>query len=164
MDLIKEFRLDLDLVEHLRNPTIQIKESDVNSVRFTFQVLDERISVDLTGAVVKIVVKKPSELIFSQVCTVTDPPNGMCEVVLEQQAYNEKGYYSAELLITKGDITTTTHQFEFSCLNAISDAVIAGNSAHNVQSEQELTIWRGTQAEFEAIELKDTNTLYFTTE
>ena len=56
-----------------------------------------------------------------QDCTISDPTTGTCELILTTQAYIEVGNYSAELVVTKGDITTVTRSFTFSSLSAILD-------------------------------------------
>lgn len=103
------------------NPIIQIKESDLNSVRFDFRVLDDGTKVDLTGTTVSLAVQKPSGLTVVQDCTIIDATNGICELILTNQAYLEIGNHTAELILTKADVTSVTRTFEFSTLNAILD-------------------------------------------
>lgn len=121
-DLIKDFLISLDTVRNNKDiPTIQVKETDLNSVKFNFRILDDGDFVDLTGATVRLAVLKPSGLTVFQECTITDPLTGSCEVVLSTQAYVEVGTHSAELVITSGTISTVTRSFTFSSLNAILD-------------------------------------------
>jgi hypothetical protein len=103
------------------NPSIQVKESDLNSVKFNFQVSDDGIYVDLSGTSVVLTIKKPSGLTVFQDCTITDPSIGLCEVLLSNQAYLEIGNYSAELVITSGDVTAVTRAFTYTSLDAILD-------------------------------------------
>lgn len=98
-----------------------MKESDLNSVKFSFRVLDDGVAVDLTGSEVRLAVKKPSGMTVFQDCTITDAAQGSCEVVLTNQAYIEIGNHLGELIVAKDDIVTITNSFEFASLNAILD-------------------------------------------
>lgn len=103
------------------NPQIQMKETDLNSIRFTFSVLDDGQVCDLTGSIVRLTIKKPSTLTLVQDCVITDPVNGICEVILPNQAYIEVGNHSGELVITKDDLVSVTRSFEYASLSAILD-------------------------------------------
>jgi hypothetical protein len=105
----------------VETPAIQVKETDLNSIKFRFIVQDDGGIIDLTGTNVRLAVKKPSGLTVFQDCTILDPTTGTCEVILSTQAYIEVGNYSAELVITKEDIAVVTRSFTFSSLNAILD-------------------------------------------
>ena len=121
------------------NPQIQVKESDLNSIRFGFTVLDDNVAIDLTGAVVRLVVRKPSGLTIIQDCTITDAINGKCELVLSSQGYVEIGNYTGELVITKDDLVSVTREFTFSSLDAILDDDTL-ESQNDWQSFQELLL------------------------
>jgi hypothetical protein len=84
-----------------------------------FQVMDDGGVIDLTGATVRLAVQKPSGLTVFQDCEITAPIEGLCEVVLTNQAYIEVGNHAGELVITKDDTVTVTRSFAFSSLNAI---------------------------------------------
>jgi hypothetical protein len=103
------------------NPTIQVKETDLNSVRFVFSVQDDGMIVDLTGTNARLAIQKPSGLTVFQDCEIIDPITGVCEVILSSQAYVEIGNYSAELVLTSGDVTSVTRAFTYTSLNAIMD-------------------------------------------
>lgn len=103
------------------NPLIQVKESDLNSIRFDFLIRDQGTVVDLTGAEVRLVVKKPSGYTVIQDCVITNALEGACEVILTNQAYLEVGSHTGELVITIGESTITTKSFEYSSLDAILD-------------------------------------------
>lgn len=121
MDLIKDYQITLDLIRTTSNPTIQVKQSDLNSVRFKFIVMDDGSVIDLTGAAVKLTVRKPSGLTVFQDCTITIPLEGECEVILNNQAYLEVGNYTAELVLTRGEQTSVTRNFVYTSLDAILD-------------------------------------------
>ena len=98
-----------------------MKESDLNSVKFLFRITDDGGIVDLTGTSVRLTVQKPSGLTVFQDCDITDAFSGMCEVLLNNQAYLEIGNYIGELVITKDEITSVTRSFTYSSLNAVLD-------------------------------------------
>ena len=105
----------------MEQPTIQVKETDLNSIKFTFRIQDDGAIIDLTGATVRLAVQKPSGLTVFQDCDITDAPAGACEILLSTQAYIEIGNHTAELVITKADVAVVTRAFTFSSLNAILD-------------------------------------------
>lgn len=105
----------------LTNPQIQVKESDLNTIKFLFEVWDGDVKADLTGTDVRLTVKKPFGLTVIQDCVITDAVNGLCEIVLTNQAYAEVGNYTGELVITKDLDVTVTRSFEYSSLASIMD-------------------------------------------
>lgn len=122
MNLVKEYLLNLDLVKAIvTNPTIQVKETDLNSVKFLFRITDDGGIVDLTGSIVRLTVQKPSGLTVFQDCDITDAISGMCEVLLDNQAYIEVGNYIGELVITRDEITSVTRSFVYSSLSSVLD-------------------------------------------
>jgi hypothetical protein len=98
-----------------------VKESDLNSVQFNFQVTDNGALVDLTGAEVRLVVLKPSGLTVVQDCEMVEAVTGLCRVLLSNQAYLEIGNYTGELVITTPTSTLVTRSFSYSSLDAILD-------------------------------------------
>ena len=121
LNLIKDFQITLDLIKIQNNPQIQVKATDLNTIKFSFSVLDDGAIVDLTGTIVRLTVKKPFGTTVIQDCVITDAINGLCEIVLTNQAYIEVGTYSGELVITKDVDVTVTRSFEYSSLAAIFD-------------------------------------------
>lgn len=103
------------------NPTIQVKQSDLNSVRFKFTVMDDGGVIDLTGASVRFTAKKPSGLTVFQDCDITDPLTGSAELMLDSQCYIEVGNYTAELIITLGTTQSVTRSFNYTSLDAVLD-------------------------------------------
>ena len=103
------------------NPTIQIKQSDLNSIRFAFTLLDDGSVLDLTGTTAQITIKKPSGMTVFQLLDITDPLMGQAEVILDNQAYVEIGNHSAEVVLTTADATSVTRSFSYTSLDAILD-------------------------------------------
>ena len=103
------------------NPQIQVKATDLNTIKFSFIVQDNGDTVDLTGTIVRLAVKKPFGTTVIQDCVVTDAVGGLAEIILTNQAYIEVGSYSGELVITKDTDVTVTRSFEYSSLASIFD-------------------------------------------
>jgi hypothetical protein len=121
-DIIKDFHITLDLVKNVEgNPSIQIKGSDFNSVKFAFTILDNGEVVDLTNTEIRLAIEKPSKLTVFQDCVITNALEGLCELVLTNQGYVEVGNHQGELIITKNDIASTTDSFSFLSVNSILD-------------------------------------------
>ena len=59
LNLIKDFQITLDLIKIYPNPQIQVKATDLNTVKFSFIVQDNGDTVDLTGTIVRLTVKNP---------------------------------------------------------------------------------------------------------
>jgi hypothetical protein len=117
---MKEFKITLDLIQVTKNPLIHLKTDDVDSVKFIIQVLNDGVILDLTDATsVRLAVQKPSGVDLFQDCTITDAANGMCEIILITQAYNEIGENSGELYINTGGIMQVTRRFEYKSLDSI---------------------------------------------
>jgi hypothetical protein len=138
MSIIKEYQITLDLIRNQQlNPTIQIKESDLNSVNFAFTLMDDGAVIDLTGSTVRLAVKKPSGLTVIQDCELTDPVAGACGLTLDNQAYIEIGNHTAELIISNGDIVSVSRSFVYTSLDAIMDDATL-ESQNEWQSFQEI--------------------------
>lgn len=142
-DLIKNFLITLDLTEETTKPPVKIKRSDLNTVRFDFIVTDLNVPIDLTGAKVRLSVLKPSGMTVFQDCTITDPLDGECQVILSNQAFVEIGIYTGELVITKDYQTSVTRIFEYESLSTIVNDERLGSAndwqaIHNILMRNDL--------------------------
>ena len=90
---------------------------------------DNGDTVDLTGTIVRLAVKKPFGTTVVQDCIVTDAVGGLAEIILTNQAYIEVGSYTGELIITKDTDVIVTRSFEYSSLASIldDDTLISSN-------------------------------------
>lgn len=109
------------MIKSTDNPTIRVKDDDLDSIKLEFRVLNNDEPFDLTDSTVKVAIRKPSLLTVFQDCDVIDASNGLCEVVLTNQAYIEEGQHAGELYIYKGNSVTVTYQFEYTSLDSIMD-------------------------------------------
>lgn len=117
---MKEYKITLDLVQTTKNEPIYLKKDDVDSVKFIFEVLNNGEVHDLTGTTsVRFAVQRPSGFSFFQECAITDTENGLCEVVLTNQAYSEIGLNLGELYVTQNGVVQVTRQFEYRALDSI---------------------------------------------
>lgn len=118
-ELVKEYKINLDLIKKTETPQIQVKKTDFNSILFQFVITDDGRIVDLTDCAVDLSVLKPSGLTVYQNCEIVDALDGSCEVFLTNQAYLETGIHSGELVITKNERISVTRSFEYFSLNTI---------------------------------------------
>jgi hypothetical protein len=115
----KEFLIVVDLIKPTKVLKVSVKKSDLESIQFNFQVLNDGLIADLTGATVQLAIKKPSLLTTFEDCVITNPTNGECEVVLSNQSYLEVGTHTGELYVTQNAELAISNSFEYSSLDAI---------------------------------------------
>lgn len=129
----------MDLVKVQKNSTIQIKTNDLNSVKFSFYITDNNVVCNLSGALVRLTIRKPSGLTVMQECAITEPLGGECEIYLSNQAFIEQGSHIGEIVISKGDSAVVTQQFDYQVLEAImNDETL--ESSNDWQALHELMI------------------------
>jgi hypothetical protein len=116
---MKEFPITLDLVKRISNPKYQIKQSDVDSVKFTFTLNNNDIPVDLTGTTLRMAVLNPIKEAFGQDCVITDAGMGQFECLLDETTYHLLGDYSAEISWYTGTETNTSYEFYFETIESI---------------------------------------------
>lgn len=117
---MKEYKITLNLEQSTKNSAIYLKNDDVDSIKFTFEVKQDEEIYDLTDTTsVRLAVKKPNNVVLYQECSIVDGANGICEVILITQAYDLSGLYLGELYINKGGQMLVTRQFEYTSLVSI---------------------------------------------
>lgn len=109
----------MDLVKATKISKVAVKKSDLDSIQFNFQILNDGLVADLTDATVQLAVKKPSLLTVFEDCIITNATNGECELVLSNQSYLEVGTHIGELYVTQGAELAISNSFEYSSLDAI---------------------------------------------
>ena len=109
----------MDLVKATKVSKVAVKKSDLDSVQFNFQILNDGLVADLTDATVQLAIKKPSLLTVFEDCTITNATNGECEVILSNQSYLEVGTHIGELYVTQNAELAISNSFEYSSLDAI---------------------------------------------
>ncbi|MED3911551.1 BppU family phage baseplate upper protein, partial [Peribacillus simplex] len=112
--MYKPLYITLDTMKYLNNLVYTVNTNDLNSVKFFIAITQDRNPLNLTGAIVRIVYKKPDNNIFSQDCTITDAINGLCEVVIDSQAYNVEGIHWAEIMVYfDANLVLITNEFKY---------------------------------------------------
>ena len=109
----------MDLVKATKISKVAVKKSDLDSIQFNFQILNDGLVADLTDATVQLAVKKPSLLTVFEDCVITNATNGECELVLSNQSYLEVGTHIGELYVTQDAELAISNSFEYSSLDAI---------------------------------------------
>ncbi|WP_057912992.1 BppU family phage baseplate upper protein [Peribacillus muralis] len=112
--MYKPLYITVDTIKHITNPIYTVKTNDLNSVKFFITITQDSIPLNLTGAAIRIVYKKPDKSVFFQECTILDAINGSCSVLVDTQAYSISGTYRAEIMIHyDSNIVLITNGFKY---------------------------------------------------
>lgn len=146
--MFKTFPIVLDVTKHQLNDMFQVNNNDLNTIRLNLSIKSGLEIFDLTGKVVRIAIKKPDGFIAFQTGGVIDPANGLCEFILDRQAYLVEGKHEAEVMIYQDDSTViVTERFYYKVnraiandktlistnhLPALSQAIIAGEQLQGI--------------------------------
>jgi hypothetical protein len=94
----------------------------LKTVKINLLINQDGDPLDLTGATVRLAVKKPDKTTVLQDFTVVDALAGSCEIVLNTQAYVVDGKYDAEVMVYYGvDTVAVTGQFSYRAVKGILD-------------------------------------------
>ena len=105
---------------------INLKTDDLDSVQFVFTITNNGVPFDLSNSEsVRLTIMKPSGLSVIQDCVVTDALDGVCEVILTNQAYDENGINLGEIYINDIGRVHVTRRFEYMSLNSILTEAMA---------------------------------------
>jgi BppU N-terminal domain len=96
---LKSFEVTVDTKKAISNPLFNVNTNDYNTVQLFITVLQDGTVVDLTDATVRLAVKKPDKYTVFQDMEIAAPNEGLCKVILDQQAYIAPGMYTAEVMI-----------------------------------------------------------------
>lgn len=127
--MLKTFDIVLDLEKDLYSPAQQLftlSQSDVGSAEFIFHIMQDDLKVDLTNMAIQLGIKKPSGMVFYQDCELTDATQGVAQVLLSAQAYDESGIFYAEVYVKdpEGD-TSVSCPFYFGCRESLTTQAVA---------------------------------------
>lgn len=163
--MFKTFPVVLDITKHQLNDMFQVNSNDLNTIKLNMSIKSGMDIFDLTGKIVRIAVKKPDGFIAFQTGGVIDPENGLCEFILDKQAYLVEGKHEAEVMIYQDDSTViVTERFYYKVnraivndktllstnhMPAISQAIIAGEQLQNIDIPEFVEAANGA---FETIE------------
>lgn len=171
--MFKTFPIVLDITKHQLNDMFQVNSNDLNTVRLNLSIKSGLEIFDLTGKIVRIAIKKPDGFIAFQTGGVTDPSNGLCEFILDRQAYLVEGKHEAEVMIYQDDSTViVTERFYYKVnraiandktlistnhLPALSQAIIAGEQLKDIDIPEFV---EAANSAYETIEEAETQGLY----
>ncbi|USK66312.1 BppU family phage baseplate upper protein [Peribacillus frigoritolerans] len=120
--MFKNFPVIVDTVQKSKLNNIVVNSNDLKTFKLTITINQFNKPIDLTGATVRIAIVKPDNKTVFQDCTITDPITGLCEVVLDTQAFIIAGVYIAEVMIYFGaDTVAVTGRFSYSVSKGILD-------------------------------------------
>lgn len=97
--MFKNFEVTVDTVKSVKNQQFAVNTNDLQSLKFLISITQSGAPLDLTGASVRLAIKKPDKLTVFQDCTITDAAAGKCEIVLDTQAYIVPGLHVAEVMV-----------------------------------------------------------------
>jgi hypothetical protein len=119
----KIYNVLLDTKESVSNPSFTINTNDLKTVKLSILINQDGDPLDLTGATVRLAIKKPDRTTGLQDCTIVTPAtDGACEIVLSTQAYAVKGDYEAEVMVYFGtDTVAVTSNFMYTAKKFILD-------------------------------------------
>jgi hypothetical protein len=118
--MVKTYSVLLDIKESVTNPAFTINTNDLKTVKLSILINQDKEPLDLTGATVRLAVKKPDKTTVLQDCTIVTPTEGICEIILDTQAYVIKGDYDAEVMVYFGtDTVAVTSDFRYTAKKGI---------------------------------------------
>lgn len=131
----KIFNVLLDTKVEEKNPAFVVNTNDLKTVKVNILINQDKDSLDLTGATVRLAVKKPDDTTVMQDISVVDAVVGACEIVLDTQAYAVDGNYTAEVMIYYGvDTVAVTGQFMYKAVKGIlnNGTVVSTNEFQSI--------------------------------
>ncbi|SMQ75985.1 protein of unknown function [Bacillus sp. OV166] len=112
--MVKQYNVLLDTMDTIPNPSFNVNTNDLKTLKISILINQDKEPLDLTGATVRLAVKKPDQKTVLEDCTIVDPLAGSCEVVLGTQAYNVAGTHEAEVMVYyASDTVAVTSSFSY---------------------------------------------------
>lgn len=103
-----------------QNSAFTVNTNDLKTVKLNLLINQDSEPLDLTGATVRLAVKKPDQNTVLQDATIIDALAGSCEIVLDTQAYVIPGTYTAEVMVFYGvDTVAVTSSFTYKAIRGI---------------------------------------------
>jgi len=116
---MKEYQITLDLVKTISNEVFRAKTDDVDSIKVNFQLLNNDVPIDLTGATLEMVIFSPIKAIHIQPCTIDSATEGKFSRILDETCYSIAGEYKAEIRLMTGTEINITDKFYYESLEPI---------------------------------------------
>lgn len=116
----KTYNVLLDTIVTTSNPAFNVNTNDLKTVKLNILINQGKEPLDLTGATVRLAIKKPDKKTVLQDCTIVDPLTGSCEIILDTQAYAVEGSYAAEVMVYyETDTVAVTSSFNYTAKKGI---------------------------------------------
>lgn len=117
--MLKSYNISLDLEKKTSPQSFSISQNDLNTIELNIVITKNKAPLNISGAIPRIVIKKPSYLTVIQDCEIVDALTGKIKVVLNTQAYSESGSHSGEVYLYEGANVLVTETFTYSSNKAI---------------------------------------------
>lgn len=118
--MYKNFDVIVDTTQKSKHNFIMINTNDLKTVKLSIAVNSSKRPIDLTGKTVRIAIVKPDMKTVFQNCSIIEAVNGICEVVLDTQAYLVSGVHVAEVMVYSGtEEVVVTGTFSYSVRKGI---------------------------------------------
>lgn len=116
----KTFKITVDTHKSVQNPSFHVNTNDLRTIHLLMSVQSNGEPVNLEDAQVRIVVLKPDKKTVFQDVVVVDAASGLCEVILDSQAYVVPGEHTAELMIYfVGERVSVTGRINYRAISGI---------------------------------------------
>lgn len=116
----KTFKITVDTQKSVQNPSFHVNTNDLRTIHLLMSVQSNGKPVNLEDAQVRIAVLKPDKKTVFQDVVVVDAASGLCEVILDSQAYVVPGEHTAELMIYfVGERVSVTGRFNYRAISGI---------------------------------------------
>jgi peptidoglycan/xylan/chitin deacetylase (PgdA/CDA1 family)/F0F1-type ATP synthase membrane subunit b/b' len=116
----KTFKITVDTQKPVQNPSFHVNTNDLRTIHLLMSVQSNGKPVNLEDAQVRIAVLKPDKKTVFQDVVVVDAASGLCEVILDSQAYVVPGEHTAELMIYfVGERVSVTGRFNYRAISGI---------------------------------------------
>lgn len=128
----KTFKITVDTQKTVQNPSFHVNTNDLRTVHLLMSVQSNGKPVNLEDAQVRIAVLKPDKKTVFQDVVVVDAASGLCEVILDSQAYVVPGEHTAELMIYfVGERVSVTGRFNYRAISGIlSDETVESQNEY----------------------------------
>ncbi len=113
MAIFDPYPITIDILSRKEPPLVYFHEDDFNTAKLVLHLKRGKTAIALTQSKVRIVLKKEDETIGYLDCDVTDPANGIVEVILSSNSLSVSGVVVCELYISMADKTFVTPRFKY---------------------------------------------------
>ncbi|MGE7651220.1 BppU family phage baseplate upper protein [Peribacillus frigoritolerans] len=119
--MFKPYTITVDTMKKVQNNMFTINTNDLNTPKIIINIKQNGVPVILAdGVKVRLEVKKPDNKLVFQDCTIIDPEEGLCTVVLNSEAFEVQGKHEAELMVYYSlDRIAVTSKFAYTAIKGL---------------------------------------------